>query len=211
MGAKDWMLFYSNDEIRKILRSAPPLDRASTGALVRRLHPGAQVSEIEDGTLFEQANPPDHHVYAGCFPGLTVVCSGEVALDQPSQLHRKFLDEAAGRTVYLHAMHSVVDWFAYAIWNGDGSLRRALSVSPDDGVMESVGVPLDFEAPYWAGEHPVGDDTTSYPLPFHPLDLAESALRSLFGFNYEGLEHDDDPDLEEVVLAGFLVRPGPGG
>jgi hypothetical protein len=211
VGAKDWMLFYSEGDIRAILQSAPPLDRAATGALVRRLHPGARVSEIEDGDLFAQANPPDHYVYAGCFPGLTVVCTGEVGLDRPSELDRRFLNEAAGRTVYLHAMHSVVDWFAYAIWNGDGSLWRALSLSPDHGVMEDIGVPLAFEAPYWTGDHPVDDeeDEPSYPLPFHPLELAEDALRALFGFNYEGHYLDDDPDLEKIVLAGFLVRPAP--
>jgi hypothetical protein len=40
------------------------------------------------------------------------------------------------------------------------------------------------EAPYWAGERLVGDEDEQdgiYPLPFHPLDLAEDALRALFG------------------------------
>jgi hypothetical protein len=37
--------------------------------------------------------------------------------------------------------------------------------------------------------------------------MAEDALRSLFGFNYEGLYLDDDPDLDELVLAGFIVDP----
>jgi hypothetical protein len=35
--------------------------------------------------------------------------------------------------------------------------------------------------------------------------MAEDALRALFGFNYEGLYHDDDPDLDAFVLAGFAV------
>jgi hypothetical protein len=212
VGAKDWMLVYSDGEIRSILQSSPSIDREATGALVRRLYPEHRIVEIQDGTLSGQANPPDRHVYAGCFPGLAVVCTGDVALDRPSELDRKFLDEAGGRTVYLHAMHSVVDWFAYAIWNGDGSLWRALSLAPDHGVMENVGVPLAFEAPYWAGDRPVdtGDedeDEAPYPLSFHPLELAEEALRALFGFNYEGLYLDDDPDLEDIVLAGFVIHP----
>ena len=40
-------------------------------------------------------------------------------------------------------------------------------------------------------------------FPFHPLQLAEAALRALFGFNYEGPCRDDDLDLERIVLAGF--------
>ena len=102
----------------------------------------------------------------------------------------------------------MVDWFAYAIWTPDGQLRRALSLSPDSGIAENLGEPLPFERPYWTGEQPVdtGDPDQPYPLPFHPLEMAEDALRHLFGFNYEGLYLDDDPDLEEVTLAGYIVE-----
>jgi hypothetical protein len=212
VGAKDWMLLYTEGEIRPILQAAPAVDREAAQALVARLYPAHRIAQIKDGTLFEQANPPDYHVYAGCFPGLTVVCTGDAALDRPSQLHRRFLEEAAGRTVYLHAMHSVVDWFAYAIWASDGTLRRALSLSPDSGIIENTGTPLDFEGPFWAGKRPVGTtgfDGRPYSLPFHPLELGEEALRALFGFNYEGLYRDDDPDLENIVLSGFTVHPVP--
>jgi hypothetical protein len=109
-------------------------------------------------------------------------------------------------------MHSVVDWFAYAIWAADGTLRRALSLSPVSGIIENIGAPLDFEEPYWAGLRPVettGFSGQPYPLLFHPLELAEDALRALFGFNFEGLYHDDDPDLDNIVLAGFTVYAVP--
>ena len=154
------------------------------------------------------ADRPDGQIYAGCFEGLTIVCTSEVALDRPSQLAPRFLAEGKGRTTYLHAMHSVVDWFAYGVWTPDGALVRSLSLWPDNGIIESIGDPLPFEAPYWAGEHPPddGDEEYRYPLPFHPLELAESALRTLFGFNYEGFIHDDDVDLEAIVLAGYRVR-----
>lgn len=213
MGAKDWMLLYAEGQIRPILQAHPAADRDATRALVTRLYPAHRVAQIQDGTLIAQANPPVHHVYAGCFPGLAVVCTGDAALERPSQLHRRFLDEAAGRTVYLHAMHSVMDWFAYAIWAGDGSLRRALSLSPGSGIIENTGAPLDFEGPFWAGQRPVEATDAGerpYSLPFHPLELGEDALRALFGFNYEGLCRDDDPDLESIVLAGFTVHPVPG-
>jgi Family of unknown function (DUF6928) len=204
MGAKDWMLMYADGEIAPILASAPALDRDATQALVRRLYP-AYRAQLADGTLAYDANPNYDQVYVGCFPGLAVVCTSDAALDQPSQLDQRFLAEARGRTVYLHAMHSVVDWFAYAIWSGDGTLRRALSLSPGHGIIEDIGPPLEFEQPYWRGEHEVtlaaGEEP--YPFPFHPLELAEAALRALFGFNYEGRVHADDLDLEQIVLAGF--------
>jgi hypothetical protein len=208
MGAKDWMLLYADGEIPPILRSAPALDRDAARALVRRLYPRRRLAGIGDGTLLEQASPRRGRVYAGWFPGLAVLCTKDAALDRPSQLHRRFLDEAAGRTVYLHAMHSVVDWFAYAIWPAGGALRRALSLAPDAGIIEDIGAPLAFEQPYWAGDRLAvtgGDGHPPYTFPFHPLDLAEGALRALFGFTYEGASSDGDPDLEQIILAGFAI------
>lgn len=107
-------------------------------------------------------------------------------------------------------MHSVVDWFAYAVWAGSGGPRRALSLSPECGIIENIGTPLDFEVPFRAGQRPTGQTGPGgqpYPLPFHPLDLAEEALRALFGFTREGRCHEDDPAVENVVLAGFTVHP----
>jgi len=64
----------------------------------------------------------------------------------------------------------------------DGRLVRSLGVSPDTGIVEDIGEPYPFERPYWAGEHPVTSTFPGqgpYPLPFHPLDLDEEALRAL--------------------------------
>ena len=139
------------------------------------------------------------------------MCTGATALSRPSQLHQRFLDEAAGRTLYLHVMDSVVDWFAYALWPG-GALRRALSLSPASGIIENIGTPPAFEEPYWAGERPTGAGKESaYPFPFHPIALAEGALRALFGFNFQGVCLTDAPDLEDIVLAGFAMQPATGG
>ncbi|SNQ49256.1 conserved hypothetical protein [Frankia canadensis] len=179
---------------------------------MERLYPGRRLVEIGDDTL-HLAYPPEGHAYAACFPSLTVVCTQDVALDLPSHLGTTFRAEARGRTLHLHTMLSSVDWFAYAIWDTDGALRRALSLSSDDGILENTGNPLDFEADYWAGKHPVeideDDPDLSYPLPFHPLDLAEDALRALFGFVFEGEPGDGDAHLDEITLAGYrLDHPG---
>jgi hypothetical protein len=138
-------------------------------------------------------NPPDDEVYAAVWPGAMVVCSSEFGIDRPSALDRRFIDVGAGRTVYLHAMHSVVDWFAFAVWESGGRLRRALSLSPDSGIIENIGDPLPFEEPFWAGDRPAidpedddDDDEDPYPFVFHPLELGEEALGTLFGFVYEG-------------------------
>ena len=211
MGAKDWMIFFAEREIPEVLAAGPELDRDATERLVRELFPDKAITAIDDASL-GFANPPDDEVYAAVWPGVTVVCAGELGVDRPSSLDRRFLEAGASRTVHLHAMHSVVDWFAYAIWEPDGSLRRSLSVAPDSGVLEDKGEPLPFERPFWDGDHPAVDpedapDEDPYPLPFHPLELAEVALGTLFGFVYEGPPDLERVDPHSVPLAAYSVTP----
>ncbi|MFG2262275.1 DUF6928 family protein [Streptomyces sp. NPDC048720] len=132
-----------------------------------------------------------------------------VMIDRPSELPEHLVTASAGRRLVLHAMHSVVDWLAFAVWE-DGRLVRSLSLSPDSGVIEDVGEPLPFELPYWAGDRPVvpwpDEEEEPYPLPFHPLDLGEDALRALCGFVREGRPEPDDLDTDGIRLHGYRVR-----
>ncbi|MFF9395684.1 DUF6928 family protein [Streptomyces griseoluteus] len=122
---------------------------------------------------------------------------------------------SAGRRLVLHAMHSVVDWLVFAVWE-DGHLVRSLSLAPDNGIIENIGEPLPFELPYWAGDRPADvfpwpdEDEDSYPLPFHPLELGEDALRALCGCTQEGRPEPDDVDADNIRLHGFQAR-GPHG
>lgn len=205
MGAKTWMLMYAEGDPAEILRSRPVLDRVASEALLAQLFPGKRYKAADDLTL-AQACPSGRNILVGCFPGLSIVAADELAIDTPSQLDQRFLDIAAGRTVYLHIMYSVVDWFAYAIWK-DGKWQRSLSVAPDGGVLEELGERRPFEAAYWAGAYPAidpdDDEPSTYPLPFHPLDLGEAALEALFGYQLEG---DNGPSLldpESIPLMAF--------
>jgi hypothetical protein len=106
-------------------------------------------------------------------------------------------------------MHSVVDWFAFAIWD-HGQLVRSLSLCPDSGVMEDVGEKRPFEIPYWAGQYPVIDgdeDDAEYPFPFHPLELGEAALKAFFGYCLEGEIDESQPDVESIPLLTFKRHP----
>jgi hypothetical protein len=211
MGAKDWMVFYAERDVPSVLREQPTLDREATERLVERLFPGHTVTALDDVSLLD-GNPPDDEVYAAVWPGAMVVCSGELGIDRPSTLDQRFLEVGAGRTIYLHAMHSVVDWFAFAVWESDGRLRRALSLSPDSGIVENIGDPLPFEEPFWAGDRPAVDPEDDdhedlYPFAFHPLELGEEALGTLFGFVYEGPASVDTIDPEDITLAAFTLRP----
>lgn len=205
MGAKSWVLVYAEGDAAEVLRRTPRLDPVATRDFVARLHPDCDLEEGEGTTMLEGLNPPDGVVHAHCSPGIRVLCSTEVGLDEPSRLDPRFLDEAGSGGLYLHAMHSVVDWFAFAVWH-DRELVRALSLSPDSGIVEDRGGRFPFEAPFWAGAR--AEDLDEYPLPFHPLDLAEEGLRSLFGFVLEGAPRPEDLDPEAIALASYRVaRP----
>jgi len=152
--------------------------RAKSQSLIREMFPAATLEPIESSSL-AYTSPPKNEVYVGCYEGFTVVAAKEFGIDYPSKLPTKLLAACGGRYVYLQAMRSVVNWFAYAVWE-NSQLVRSLSLSPDSGILEDFGERLSFEAPCWVGEHPVYEsgEEEDYPFVFHPLELGEAALSS---------------------------------
>jgi hypothetical protein len=208
VGAKTWMLVYANANVRDALQPGAKLDRDATLKLAQDLFPNEKLEPIGAGDL-SYTCPPDDELHIGCFPGVSVVAAKEFGIDRPSRLPQPFIAAGGSGTVYLHAMHSVVDWFAYAKW-ANGRLVRSLSLSPDDGILEDIGERLAFEEPYWAGGHPVWDDDEEleeedegYPFPFHPLDLGEAALKELFGYQLEGVIDPSLLDPASVPLVKY--------
>jgi hypothetical protein len=104
--------------------------------------------------------------------------------------------------VYLHAMHSVVDWCAFAKWN-NGNLVRSLSLSPDSGILEDLGERLPFEEPFWSGQYPAVGGEDEYPFPFHPLEMGEAALKEFFGYQLEGPIERNLLEPESVPLIKY--------
>ncbi|WP_227816278.1 DUF6928 family protein [Nitrogeniibacter aestuarii] len=210
MGAKTWMLVLADSNPREALAAKPQLDREETSTLAAALFPGEKLEPLGEGDLSFTC-PPDGELHIGCFPGVSVVAAKEFGIDYPSRLPAHFIAAGGHGVVTLHAMHSVVDWFAYAVW-ADGKLVRSLSLSPDSGVMEDIGPRLPFEEPYWFGAYPAVDDDEApeaYPLPFHPLDLGEAALKDRFGYQLEGFV---DPSLlapESIPLVRYKRSRSP--
>lgn len=204
MGAKTWMAVYSDGNAKQMLASRPELGRNASFEFAVKLFPTESLQPLEDGSLLF-TNPPDDEILVGCFPGVSVVAAKEFAIDYPSKLPSTLVDATKGNTVHIHAMHSVVDWFAYAIWK-NGELVRSLSISPDNGVMEDLGAKQPFEIPYWDGKHPAVDpeeEPDGYPLPFHPLELGEAALLDFFGYQLEGVVDPAHLEAEEIPLMRF--------
>ncbi len=205
MGAKTWMLVYADSNARELLAKSPVLDRNATSRLANLLFPKERLEPLDDGSL-DYTCPPDDEIHIGCFPGVSVVAAAEFGIDNPTQLPAHFLKTPGSRIIYLHAMHSVVDWFAFAIWR-DGQLERALSLSPDSGILEDIGPKLPFEQPYWDSKHPAVDpedeEEPAYPFPFHPLELGEAALLEFFGYQIEGHPNDWLFEPETIPLVRY--------
>ena len=185
MGAKTWMLVYANGDVGEALRVGPQLDRDATLKLASHLFSRDKLVPIGDGDL-SYTCPPDDELHTGCFPGISILAAKEFGIDYPSTLPMPFVAAGGSGTLYLHAMHSVVDWLAFAQWI-DGRLVRSLSLSPESGILEDIGQRFAFEEPFWSGQHPATDGgEEDYPFPFHPLELGEAALKEFFGYQLEG-------------------------
>jgi hypothetical protein len=198
VGAKTWMLVYSTGDVIAALKRAPKLDRDKTFALATTLFPNDCLEPIGDGDLLCTC-PPKRELHVGCFPTVSIVAAREFGLDYPSKLPASFIAQGGSETIYLHAMHSVVDWLAFAKWS-KGQLIRSLSLSPDSGILEDIGQQLPFEEPFWSGRHSVGDD---YPLPFHPLELGEEVLKQFFGYQLEGNVDSELLEPESIPLIKY--------
>jgi hypothetical protein len=204
MGAKSWMLVYAADDARRALAASRELDRAATRKFAGLLFPGQALEDVGDAAL-SCTCPPAHEIHVGCFPGVSIVAAKEFGIDRPSRLPAHLVKAGRAGTLHLHAMCSVVDWFAYALWV-EGKLQRSLSLSPDTGILEDIGPRMLFELPYWSGDHAVLDESNEqrgYPLPFHPLDLGDAAARELFGFRLDGLRDRASPDPRTVPLVHY--------
>src|SRR5215831_8870621 len=150
MGAKTALLAFSEGDIRPALLGATRSDRTEAEELVRLVLPGYDVAPADERPLWEGVNPAEDITYATVLAGADLVCDWRLVLDRPSELADHLLEAAGGRRIIVHGMHSVVDWLCFAIWE-DGRLIRSLSLSPDSGIQENIGEPLDFELPFWAG------------------------------------------------------------
>jgi uncharacterized protein DUF6928 len=223
MGAKTALLAFADGDLRPVLRAAArsgeapstsagdPSAGAAVEELVRVVHPGYDVHPVAGATLLGGVYPDDDVTYATVLPGATILCDRRFGVRRPSELPAHLIRAGAGRRIILHSMHSVSDWLGFAVWE-DGMLIRSLSLSTNDGVVENIGEPFNFERPFWAGQHPTSGwpDQGSHPVPFHPLELGEVFLRAVFGFIVEGHPEPDDVDADEVLLRGFRVSDPSG-
>lgn len=184
------VLLYTHDAEGAVLPAAD---------VVSLLFPRSSYERRGRGTLARDGLPDRGDINVGTFERGTVVATRDALLFNPTRLDKRYLKAALGREAVLLAQRSYYDMFAFGHWI-DGQLRRSISVNPVGKVWESIGEPEAFEAPFWAGERPA---ESGYPLPFHPLDMAETAVRTFLGVYLEGQPAAGLVGLDRVPLELF--------
>lgn len=129
MGAKTGLLVYADGAAPGLLKRVGRPDRERTAEMMRRLYPGWEVDAAAGSDLWDAVYPPKGRAYEGSWPGVELICDQRVMIDLPSRLPDELVSAGRGRRMVLHAMHSVVDWLAFGVWE-NGRLVRSLSLSP---------------------------------------------------------------------------------
>lgn len=199
MGAKTAFAAAVGGDPKTLLADSTP-DPSAAAELIAEWLPGtwlpAEPTTLDSG-IYQQGD-----IRAALrLPGIDILGADEVLAwfdDLPSRVAKAVGD----RRLVIHQMHSVNDSMGFGVWES-GRWVRMLGMDPDGGIFLNEGEPTPVERPFWAGEHAEDDD---YPLPFHPLDLAEELLRAELGFVLEGEPRPDDVDAFDIPM--FTFTPG---
>ena len=168
-------------------------------AVVAQLFPRTTFRPAGSASLMEIGIPDRNTVAVTRFAGGLLMATQDAALYNPTILHQRYRKPGLGRTVVLLTQRSVSDMFAFARWR-DGTISRSISVNPIGRVWESIGAPEDWERPFWDGLRPV---EPGYPLPFHPLDMSDAALRGVLGLWCEGDSAAGLVSVDHMVMEVF--------
>ncbi|MGY2020607.1 DUF6928 family protein [Nocardia gipuzkoensis] len=207
---KAWSLWYVDtpDPVAVLRANHDPDPRAAL-ALARQLHEDRDVRPIMVGTLAGCAGPENDEVYIGCFPGVTVLCSPQAARIHPTEIPELLVRPLASEHTYLVSFDIEHGWGAFAHWER-GEFRRAFS-STRVNILEDEGLPLVWERPYWAGEHPVrwraGELPDPHSLPFDPPGFADAANDEWLGFHYRGPVAPGAIVPGDIPVCGFALHP----
>ncbi|WP_330228304.1 hypothetical protein OHA40_19305 [Nocardia sp. NBC_00508] len=192
-----------------VLRANHDPDPEAALALAKQLHDDCDVRPIMVGTLAGCAGPEAGQVYIGCYPGVTVLCSAQAARIRPTEIPELLVRPLASEHTYLVSFDAGHGWGAFAHWER-GELRRSFS-STRVNILEDEGLPLVWERPYWAGEHPVqwraGELPDPQTLPFDPPDFADTANNEWLGFHYRAPAADGALVPGDVPICGFTLYP----
>ena len=190
--------FVNTAEPAEVLRREPKADRGFGRKLLAQVNPAWPITPIGSFPLNRSSVPGRDEFYIAGFPGISVVRMrvDVTELSSPTQWHTAL----PAADVFVIALGTDSDFGGFAHFNGEKVSRSFCATRTS--VIEDIGLPEPFEAPYWAGEK--AEQAGGIALPFEPKDLALAAEEAWLGAEIG----QNGPDINVV---GYAVdgRPEP--
>lgn len=193
-----WFVNVASPE--EALAAEPKADRGFGRKLLAQINPAWPITPIGQFPLNRSSKPGRDEFYIAGYPGVAVAqtfVENSEKLTETVAFLRKALPSA---DTYVFAEGTNSDYAGFAHYSGE-QLRRSLTATREK-VLEDVGLPDPFEAPYWAGE--MAEQLGGITLPFEPKDLMHEAQRAWLGV-------DVDAHGPDIHVVGYAVdgRPEP--
>ncbi|CAM4191415.1 MULTISPECIES: DUF6928 family protein [Corynebacterium] len=195
--------FVSTDDPAAVLRSEPKADRGFGRKLLSQINPAWPITPIGEFPLNRSSTPGPAEFYIAGYPGVAVVQTFVESMDtvtDASEVTAHLREALPATDTYVFAQGTDSDYAGFAHYAG-AQVRRALAATREV-VLEDVGLPDPFEAPYWAGEK--AEQLGGITLPFEPSDLTDAAQEAWLGVPVS-------PEGPDVHVVGYAIdgRPEP--
>ena len=195
--------FVSTDDPAAVLRSEPKADRGFGRKLLSQINPAWPITPIGEFPLNRSSTPGPAEFYIAGYPGVAVVQTFVESMDtvtDASEVIAHLREALPATDTYVFAQVMDSDYAGFAHYTGT-QVRRALAATREV-VLEDVGLPDPFEAPYWAGEK--AEQLGGITLPFEPSDLTDAAQEAWLGVPVS-------PEGPDVHVVGYAIdgRPEP--
>lgn len=184
--------FVNSADPAAVLAQEPKADRGFGRKLLSQVNPAWPITPIGSFPLNRSSTPGRDEYYIAGFPGVSVV---RMHLDDASTLSNPgpWIGALPAADVFVIAIGIDSDYGGFAHYTGETVVRSLCATRLK--VLEDIGLPEPFEAPYWAGEK--AEQTGGIALPFEPKDLALAAERNWIGTDIGA----DGPDINVVGYA----------
>lgn len=192
--------FVTSAHPEEVLAAEPKADRGFGRKLLAQINPGWPITPIGQFPLNRSSRPGRDEFYIAGYPGVAVVQTFVEDSEELSHTVGYLRRALPAADTYVFAEGTDSGYGGFSHYVGD-ELRRSLTATRER-VIEDLGLPEPFEAPYWAGEK--AEQLGGITLPFEPKDLVREAQRSWIGVDL----HAGSPDVHVV---GYAVdgRPEP--
>ncbi|AQQ14665.1 hypothetical protein CGLAU_03425 [Corynebacterium glaucum] len=194
--------FVTTADPGSVLDAEPKADRGFGRKLLAQINPTWPITPIGEFPLNRSSKPGRDEFYIAGYPGVAVVQTFVADSEKLTETVGYLREALPAAETYMFAEGTDSDYAGFAHYVGE-NLRRSLTATREQ-VLEDIGLPEPFEAPYWAGEK--AEQLGGITLPFEPKDLVREAQK-----NWIGIDLEPGAGGPDVHVVGYAIdgRPEP--